>query len=150
MNSIVPWNPFREMEDLQSRLLNALNLNPVRRGEGQESITVTQWAPLVDITEEDASYIITAELPEVKKQDVKVTVENGVLTLTGERVLEKQENGRKYHRIERAYGSFARSFALPDDADATKVTAAFKDGVLKVQVAKAEAARLKQIEVKVS
>lgn len=150
MNSIVPWNPFREMEDLQSRLLNALNLNPVRRGEGQESITVTQWAPLVDITEDDANYIITAELPEVKKQDVKVTVENGVLTLTGERVLEKQENGLKYHRIERAYGSFARSFALPDDADATKVTAAFKDGVLKVQVAKAEAARPKQIEVKVS
>lgn len=150
MNSIARWNPFREMEDLQSRVLNALNLGPVRRGEGQESITVTQWAPLVDITEDDAGYTITAELPEVKKQDVKVTVENGVLTVTGERALEKEEKGRKYHRIERAYGSFARSFALPDDADPAKVTAVFKDGLLKVLVAKAEAARPKQIEVKVS
>lgn len=150
MNALTRWNPFREMEELQNRIWNAFNLSPARRAEGQESITVAQWAPLVDITEDDSGYLISAELPEVKKQDVKVTVENGVLTISGERQFEKEEKGRKYHRVERSYGSFLRSFTLPDDADASKVSATFKDGVLKVQVAKSEAARPKQIEVKVS
>ncbi|MBK9139467.1 MAG: Hsp20/alpha crystallin family protein [Verrucomicrobia bacterium] len=150
MNALARWNPFREMEELQNRIWNAFNLSPARRGEGQESITVAQWAPLVDITEDDNGYLISAELPEVKKQDVKVTVENGVLTISGERQFEKEEKGRKYHRVERSYGSFLRSFTLPDDADANKVSATFKDGVLKVQVAKSEAARPKQIEVKVN
>ncbi len=150
MNTLTRWNPFREMEELQNRVMNAFNLSPVRRGEGQESITVAQWAPLVDITEDDSEYVISAELPEVKKQDVKVTVENGVLTISGERNFEKEEKGRKYHRVERSYGSFVRSFTLPDDADASKVTAAFRDGMLKVQVTKSEAARPKQIEVKVN
>jgi HSP20 family protein len=86
----------------------------------------------------------------MRKEDVKVTVENGVLTLSGERKLEKEEKGKRYHRIERAYGSFVRSFTLPDDADSDKVSAEFKDGVLKVHVAKSEAAKPKQIEVKVS
>ncbi|MGB9601732.1 MAG: Hsp20/alpha crystallin family protein, partial [Limisphaerales bacterium] len=89
------------------------------------------------------------ELPEVKKDDVKVTVENGVLTISGERKFEKEEKGVRYHRIERSYGYFARSFSLPEDADAEKVSAEFKDGVLKVHVAKSEKARPKQIEVKV-
>jgi HSP20 family protein len=103
----------------------------------------------VDISEDDKEYVITAELPEVKKEEVKVTVENGVLTITGERRFEKEEK-KKYHRVERYYGSFARIFALPDDGDAAKVNAEFKDGVLKVHIAKSEAARPKQIEVKVS
>jgi len=150
MNTIVPWNPFREMEDLQTRLMNALNLNAARGNESEGRVAKVQWAPVVDITEDETGYVINAELPEVRKQDVKVTVENGVLTLTGERVLEKEEKGRKYHRIELAYGSFARSFTLPEDADTAKVTAVFKDGVLKVQVAKAEAAKPKQIEVTVN
>ncbi len=149
MTTLTRWNPFREMEELQNRLLSAFNLAPVRRGDGQESITVAEWAPLVDIIEDDKEYLIKAELPEMRKEDVKVTVENGVLTLSGERKLEKEEKGKKYHRIERSYGSFVRSFSLPDDADADKVSAEFKDGVLKVHVAKSEAARPKQIEVKV-
>jgi HSP20 family protein len=138
------------MEELQNRLLSAFNLVPNRRGEGQESITVAEWAPLVDIIEDDKGYLIKAELPEMRKDDVKVTVENGVLTISGERKLEKEEKGRRYHRVERAYGSFARSFTLPDDADAEKVGAEFRDGVLKVHVAKSESAKPKQIEVKVS
>jgi len=150
MTALTRWNPFREMEELQNRLLSAFNLAPTRRGEGQESITVAEWAPLVDIIEDDKEYLIKAELPEMRKDDVKVTVENGVLTISGERKLEKEEKGRKYHRVERAYGSFVRSFTLPDDADADKVGAEFKDGVLKVHVAKSESAKPKQIEVKVS
>lgn len=149
MTALTRWNPFREMEELQNRLLSVFNLATPRRGDGQESITVAEWAPLVDIIEDDKEYLLKAELPEMRKEDVKVTVENGVLTISGERKLEKEEKGRKYHRIERAYGSFVRSFTLPDDADADRVSAEFKDGVLKVHVAKSEAAKPKQIEVKV-
>jgi len=80
----------------------------------------------VDIVEDEKEYLIKAELPEVKKEDVKLTVENGVLTLSGERKFEKEEDNKRYHRIERAYGSFVRSFSLPDDADDGKVTAEFQ------------------------
>ena len=141
---------MRELEDFQNRILSALNPASARRGNGQESLALPEWMPLVDIAEDEKEYLITAELPEVKKEDVKVTVENGVLTITGERKFEKEENNKKYHRVERSYGSFARTFALPDDGDAAKVNAEFKDGMLKVRVAKSEAARPKQIEVKVS
>jgi HSP20 family protein len=112
-------------------------------------MTVAQWAPLVDITEDDKEYLVKAELPEVKKEEVKVTVEEGVLSIHGERKVEKEEKGRKFHRIERAYGSFERSFTLPDDADATRITSDFKDGVLKVRLPKSPTAKPKAIEVTV-
>ena len=151
MNALTRWNPFEELDELQNRLSTFFGRAPVRRQNGeQENMTVAQWAPLVDITEDDKEYLIKAELPEVKNDEVKVTLENGVLTITGERKFEKEEKGKKYHRVERAYGSFVRSFTLPDDADANKVNAEFKDGVLKVHVAKSEAAKPKQIEVKVN
>ena len=149
-NALTSWNPLRELEDFQSRILSAFNPASARRGNGQESLAVAEWAPLVDIAEDEKEYLITAELPEVKKEDVKVTMENGVLTVTGERKFEHEEKNKKWHRVERSYGSFARTFALPDDGDAAKVNAEFKDGMLKVRVAKSEAARPKQIEVKVN
>ena len=111
---------------------------------------VADWAPVVDISEDNQEYLIKAELPEVKKEDVKITMADGMLTITGDRKFEKEENGRKYHRVERAYGSFGRSFSLPDDASPAKVTADFKDGVLKVHLAKNEKARPRQVEVSVS
>jgi HSP20 family protein len=151
MNPLSRWDPFRELEDMQHRLSSVLGRQTQRSQEGgRESITVAEWAPLVDISEDDNEYLIKADLPEVKKEEIKITVENGVLVLSGERKLEKEEKGRKYHRIERAYGSFGRSFSLPDNADAEKVNAEFNDGVLKLHIAKSEAARPKQIEVKVS
>ena len=149
LNSLTRWDPFREMDDLQKRLTSIFGLPPARAANGKEDMTVTQWLPPVDITEDDKSYVIKAELPEVRKEDVKVTVENGVLTISGERKFEKEEKHRKYHRIERAYGSFTRSFHVPDDADDAKVGAEFKDGVLTVRLAKSEKARPKSIEVKV-
>ncbi len=91
--------------------------------QGKEVMTVADWAPTVDISETEAEYAIKAELPEVKKEDVKVTVEDGVLTLQGERKQEKEEKGKKYHRIERSYGRFVRSFTLPDSVDESKVKA---------------------------
>ena len=121
-----------------------------RRRNGKESMTVAEWAPMVDIVEDEKNYIIKAELPEVKKEDVDVRVQNGVLTITGERKAEKEEKNRKYHRVERSYGSFARSFALPANVEADKVSAAYKDGLLTVSVAKSEKAQPKQIEVKIA
>ena len=103
----------------------------------------------MDITKDDKQYLIKAELPDLRKDDVKVTVEGGVLTISGERKFEKEEKDKKYHRIERAYGTFTRSFSVPDDADDSKVSAEFKDGLLTV-LAKSEKARPKSIDVKVS
>jgi HSP20 family protein len=150
MNAITRWDPVKEMEEMHNRLSNLFGRTPARLGEGkEESFTVAEWAPLVDITEDDKEYIIKTELPEVKKDDVKVSVENGLLTIVGERKFEKEEN-KKYHRIERAYGRFIRSFVLPEGVDPDKVNAEFRDGVLKVHLAKGEQTRPKQIEVKVA
>lgn len=149
-NPITRWNPVRELEDLQNRLSNILEFPALRKNGEKEALAIAEWAPAVDITEDDKEYLVKAELPEVKKEEVKVTVENGILSISGERKFEKEEKGKKYHRIERSYGSFVRSFSLPDDADADKVEARFSDGILTVHVAKSEAAKPKQIEVKVA
>ena len=113
-------------------------------------MTVPEWSPAVDIIEDDKEYLIKVELPEIQKDDVKVTVESGTLTISGERKAEKEEKNRRVHRVERYYGRFVRSFSIPDDAEDGKVNAEFKDGVLRVHLAKSEKARPKQIEVKVS
>jgi HSP20 family protein len=149
MNALTRWDPFQEMDELQKRLTSIFGLSPQRKSNGKEDMTVSQWLPLVDITEDDKGYLIKVELPEVKREDVKVTVENGVLTICGQRRFEKEEKERKYHRVERAYGSFTRSFTVPDDADESQVSAEFKDGLLSVRLAKSEKARPKSIEVKV-
>ena len=116
---------------------------------GKEALTVAQWSPLVDIMEDEKEYLIQAELPDMKKEDVRLTVENGVLAISGERKFEKEEKGRKYHRIERAYGRFVRSFSLSEDADGSKVTANFKDGVLQVHLPKSVKAKQKTVEIKI-
>ena len=151
MNTLIRWDPFKEMEDLQSRFAKLFGLTPARIIDGgKEALTVAEWMPFVDITEDDKEYVVKADLPDVKKEDVKVTVENGVLAITGERKFEKEEKDRKYHRIERSYGNFLRSFTLPDAADGSKVNAEFKDGVLKVHVPKSDKVKPKAVEVKVS
>jgi HSP20 family protein len=150
MNAVTRWDPFKELNELESRLATMFGRAPVRKtGEKDEAMTVAEWAPLVDITEDETEYLIKAELPEVKKDDVKVSVQDGVLTIAGERKSEKEEKNKKFHRVEWAYGSFSRSFTLPEDADADKVAGDFKDGVLKVHVPKSEKAKPKKIEVKV-
>ena len=148
--TLARWNPIRELEDLQSRLSNVLSFPTIRKNGDKELMTIAEWAPAVDITEDEKEYVVTAELPEIKKEEVQVTVENGILTISGERKFEKEEKGKKYHRIERSYGSFQRSFDLPDDADSGKVEAKFGEGTLKVHVAKSEQSKPKQIEIKAS
>jgi HSP20 family protein len=150
--AIVRWDPFRELEEMSDRL-NRMITRPgagPSTAQGKEVMTVADWAPTVDISETEAEYAIKAELPEVKKEDVKVTVEDGVLTLQGERKQEKEEKGKKYHRIERSYGRFVRSFTLPDSVDESKVKAEYTDGVLHLHLPKSEKAKPKQIDVKIA
>jgi HSP20 family protein len=146
------WDPFKELEEMQKRMETALGRVPMRLrgGEREESLTTTEWAPAVDILEDDKEYVIKAEVPEINRENLKVSVQDDTLTLSGERRMEKEEKGKKYHRVERAYGCFMRSFTLPDDADGSKVTAEFKDGVLRVHLPKAEKARPKAIEVRIA
>jgi HSP20 family protein len=151
MNAITRWDPFKELDELQSRLSTLFGRSPVRKnGEKDELMTVAEWAPLVDIIEDEHEYLIKAELPEVKKEEVKVTVQDGVLSLAGDRKFVREEKDKKYHRLERAYGSFVRTFSLPEDADDNKVTADFKEGILQVHLPKSEKARPKNIEVKIA
>ncbi len=146
----IQWNPSKERDELESRLATILGQRASTGNGGKEALTVAEWSPLVDIVEDEKEYLIKAELPEMRKEDVRLTVEDEVLTISGERKFEKEEQGRKHHRIERAYGSFVRSFSLPEDADGSKVTADYKDGVLHVHLSKSEKAKPKSIEIKVS
>jgi HSP20 family protein len=143
------WNPFKDREEWESRVATMLGTRAVTGNGGKEALTVAQWSPLVDITEDEKEYLIKAELPDMKKEDVRLTLENEVLTISGERKFEKEEKGKKYHRVERAYGSFVRSFSLPEDADGSKVSADFKDGMLQVHLPKSEKAKPKAIEITV-
>jgi HSP20 family protein len=151
MNPLTHWHQLRQLEALQQGLGSFFGRSSARSAEGQEEqIAVPEWAPLVDISEDDKEYLIKAELPEVKRENVKVTAEAGTLTIMGERKLQKEENGCKYHRVERAYGSFGRSFSLPDDVSPEQVSAEFKDGLLTVHLAKTEKAKPHQVEVTVA
>ena len=144
------WNPFKELEEREQRLSAYLGRPGGRTEAGKEAMTIAEWSPLVDITEDDKEYVIKADLPDVKKEDVKLTVQNDVMSISGERKYEKEDKGKKYHRVERAYGNFMRSFTVPEDADGSKVSAEYKDGVLNVHLPKSEKAKPKSIEVKVS
>jgi HSP20 family protein len=147
------WDPFRELEEMGERF-NRVFPTIGRMGRvpeaGREEMTVPDWAPMVDIVETKDEYLIKAELPEVNREDVKVSVENGILTLRGERKMEKEEKDKKVHRIERYYGSFLRTFTVPEEVEEAKVKAEFKDGLLYVHLPKTERAKPKAIEVKVA
>src|SRR5438046_8741242 len=145
------WSQLRERDDAsQNRFNQFLGGFPNRISSGEtHSLTVADWAPEVDISQDDHEYLLKADLPEMKKDDVRVTVEDGILCVSGERKGEKENQKRKFHRIERSFGNFRRSFTLPEDADSTKVTAEFRDGVLKVHLATTTKARSKALDVKV-
>jgi HSP20 family protein len=150
--NLVKWDPFRELEDVSARL-NRIFVRPLIRAEsGNQMLAMADWAPSVDISETDTAYLIKGEIPGVKKEAVKVTIENGMLTIQGERKQEKEEKGKKFHRVECSYGSFMRSFLVPDDADENNIKAEFKDGMLNVTLAKSAKAKdkAKAINVAVS
>jgi HSP20 family protein len=151
--SITRWDPFRELEDMSDRLNRVFGrsaLAAIPGAANSEGLSTFDWTPSIDIAETAEAFEIKAELPDVKKEDVKVSVEDGELRITGERKQEKEEKGKKFHRIERSYGSFMRTFTLPPNVDDTKLSAEYKDGVLNVRLPKTEQAKPKAISVKVS
>ena len=113
MNTLTRWNPIKDLEEAQNRLSSILSFPTQRKNGDKELMMVAEWAPAVDITEDEKEFLVKAELPEIKREDVKVTMENGILSISGDRKFEKEEKGKKYHRIERSYGSFLRCFDLP-------------------------------------
>ena len=143
------WEVFKDFGDLGERFGRLFGRLPAHNGY-REALTVADWVPTVDITEDEKEFLVKAEIPEVDRKDVKVTVEDGVLTLTGERRTETEEKGKKFHRVERAFGTFARSFTLPEGVAEDKVRAEFKEGLLLVHLPKTEKAKPKTIEVGVS
>lgn len=148
--NLLKWDPFRELEDVSNRLNRIFGRSLARAEPVNEMLAMAEWTPSVDISETDTAYLIKAEIPEVKKEDVKVSIQDGMLTIQGERKQEKEEKGKKFHRIERSYGSFMRSFRVPDDADESGVKAEFKDGMLNVTLPKSEKAKTKSINVAVT
>ena len=135
--ALVRWNPFGELE----KTFDSFNNWPAFKGE---------WSPRVDILENDENIVISAEVPGVDKKDIDVTLEKGILSISGERKLENEEKKDNYHRLERYYGSFCRHFRLPDSLDSDKVEAKMENGILKVTVQKKPEVKPKQISISVN
>lgn len=139
---LTPWEPMRELDDLFRRY------TPMA-GRSLFGGTARDWSPAANISETDHEYIIKAELPEVKREDIKVTLENGVITLSGERKQEKETKDENEIRVESLYGTFSRSFSLPDNIDPDKVQAEAKDGVLRIRIPKSGAAKSRAIAINI-
>ena len=131
---VIKWEPFRDVDDVFDRFVaETLRRWPRQAAEVQAAL---DWAPAADVSETEAEYLIKADLPEVRKEDVSITVQDGVLTLSGERRQEVRAENEKVHRVERAYGSFARRFALPENADEQSIRAESRDGVILIHIPK--------------
>ena len=140
------WDPFEEMMTLRGRFNRLLN----RFGEEQDEPMLTaKWTPTADIYETNDAIVVKAEIPGVTEKDISVELENGVLTLQGERQFEQKDEDRGYHRIERAYGKFIRSFTLPQHVDPNRIKAVYNAGILEVTVPKKEEAKAKKITLEV-
>jgi HSP20 family protein len=134
--TVATWDPFREFHELSHRLNRAFHQ---AAGEGgQQALTGFDWVPSVNISETDKAYLVKADLPEVKKDEVKITHDAHVLMIEGERKREQRSDNEKVHRVEVSYGRFVRRFTLPEDADGERIEATFKDGVLAVTIPKVE------------
>lgn len=143
--SLIRWEPFGAMDDF-FRMPSLIGRWPRLPGDGGPAV---EWSPSVDISETDTEYLLKAQLPAVKKEDVRVTFDDGMLTISGERKQEKEQKGEKFHRIESFHGTFSRSFALPDAIDAAGIRAESKDGVITVHVPKSKVEAKKPTEIKV-
>jgi len=142
--NITRWEPFKEMEEFFRQGSPFLS-----RALRQRNGDLTEWTPVADISETPTEYLIKAELPAVKKEDVKVTLENGVITISGERKHEKESKDENEIRVESFHGTFTRSFSLPDDIDANGIRAESRDGVLKVHIPRTQAVRPKAVTIDV-
>ncbi len=143
--SLSIWDPFREMEDLADRYNRSARKSLVKHDD--RTFEVGDWMPVVDISETEDAFLVKAELPGVDKDDVSVKVEDGVLTLKGEKKSETED--KKNHRIECSYGSFVRSFTLPQTTKSSSIEAEYKNGILTLTIPKSEEVKPKEIEVKI-
>jgi HSP20 family protein len=150
--AIVRWEPFRDLAAVQDRMNRIFDeaFRGVPRGSEEDWALGGAWAPAVDIYEHEGNLVLQAELPGVDPKHVDVRVENNVLTLRGERKFDSEVKREQYHRVERAYGTFSRSFTLPSVVDTGKIKAEFKDGVLRVTLPQREEAKPKQIQIAVT
>ena len=143
--NIIKYDPFRDLRSLQDEM-NRLFSSNLPRISGQEEMS-TGWSPSVDIFESENTLVLEAELPGMKREDFELSIENNVITLRGERRFEKKDEGDNYHRVERAYGSFTRSFNLPRTISTEDIKAEFKNGILSVALPKKEEAKARRIEI---
>jgi HSP20 family protein len=139
------WDPYRELNVLD-RFSRALGGVPARR-ERDEEMSLGAWIPPVDIAEDKDRILLTAELPGFKEEEISIQMEGGVLTIRGERQFEREKEGRTYHRVERSYGQFIRTFTLPNNVDRENVRANFRNGILEIELPKREEARPRQIQI---
>ena len=148
--AIVRFDPFRDLSQMQERI-NRIFGEAYRRTDGDDVLKGGDWTPPVDVFEtKDHEIVLRAELPGLKREEIDIRVENSTLTLRGERNQEKEVSKENYHRIERAYGTFSRSFSLPSTVDTEKVSANFADGVLTVKLPTRDEAKPRQIQVQVN
>lgn len=153
MNAILTrWDPFRDLSNLHRRLdgLFEDGFTGLRRAFADEALDAVTWMPAVDILEKDNQIVLKADLPGIDPKDVEINVENGTLTLRGSRKFASDVKEDDYHRVERVYGSFVRSFRLPGSVDPDKVEASYRNGVLELTLPKRPEAKPKQIKVKVA
>ena len=143
--NVIRWDPYRELTSLADRVNRAFGV-PLSRTRDEE-ISLGSWVPPVDIVEENDKIMLTAELPGFQADQVEVQMEGGVLTLRGERKLEEEKEGRNFHRVERSYGQFVRSFTLPNNVDRDAIKASFRDGLLHSELPKREEAKPRQIRI---
>ncbi len=144
--AVIRWDPFRDLNLLQDRM-NRLFEDAGRNWRGDEPAATTTWSPAVDIFETEGEIVVKAELPGMERKDIALNLEKNVLTLKGERRFEKEAKDDNYHRIERSYGAFSRSFAIPATVDDEHISAEYKEGVLKIALPKKEQAKPKQIRI---
>jgi HSP20 family protein len=147
--TIMRWDPFRDLVTLQDRM-NRLFDESMRGARPANDESTTSWSPAVDIYETENEIVLKAELPEVNQKDIDIQIENNTLTIRGERKFDNTVNRENYHRIERAYGLFNRSFTLPNMVDQEKIKADYKDGILKIELPKRDESKPKQIRVAIN
>lgn len=147
MKELVRWDPFKELSSLREEIDRLFDSFFGRTSLFREK--ELSFSPAIDVEETDNSFIVKAEVPGMKKEDIKVTIDEDGITISGERKKEKEEKGKTYHRIEMAYGKFKRYIPFPKEVEPDKAKAKYKDGILEIEVPKSEKAKPKEIEIKV-
>jgi HSP20 family protein len=148
--TLTKWDPFKDLITLQDRMNRLFDESVRNVRPGDEALSSAIWSPAVDIYETEDEVVVKAELPEVNQKDIDIQIENNTLILRGERKFNKETKKENFHRIERAYGAFSRSFTLPSSINQEKISADYKDGILKISMPKREETKPKQIKVAIT